>query len=445
MRRCEWKRLPAVGLVATFLIIGAHAHAQSFDCGRASTAVEQAICSDKVLRDLDSSLASELRDSMADVSGEQLRDFLREERRWIAHRNKYCAPASLTASESLPECLATVYRARIAYLKSLRTPDTSNCQRIADRYRPLATTHPGEPPLSVVAASPTSGITLAPPVAEITDRADLQRWASNQTPSFVVPADLIRFSTRGTLTKVPGANFYGLDSEYFSVQHGRLHPELPPPGFDRWSGASGGVFGRIDDASVSFKENYNETPQMSSDITVATWSEGGFYSVCKVTFSFAPRFSDQTLSPWENMESWKACKGSECADLRRAAFELVEAVQRNPTQARNQWKAKLSPKQTTEYEADLGVAVRQRPERATDHSEVDPANITREHPIRIPYIRQGRVYLTSLGHFTINGRYFPDWDVIFEALEDGKLVSEGEFAVGMRKGDLKSVSFSGDR
>jgi len=131
--------------------------------------------------------------------------------------------------------------------------------------------------------------------------------------------------------------------------------------------------------------------------------------------------------------------------LRRAALDLVEAVQRNPAAARNERQAKLSSGQRTEYEAALNLALRQQPRGATDHSDIDPAKITREHAIRLPNVHDGLVYVASLGHFTLGGRYFADWDVAFEALEDSRLVPQGELAVGMTKGDLKSVSFSGVR
>jgi hypothetical protein len=66
-----------------------------------------------------------------------------------------------------------------------------NCQKIADRYRPLTSAHPGESPLKVVAASPASGVTLAEPLTRMEDpKSALPAWANKQTPSFTVPDGL---------------------------------------------------------------------------------------------------------------------------------------------------------------------------------------------------------------------------------------------------------------
>jgi len=463
MRQWQWERLrPSVGLVSMLCLIGRHVHAQSFDCRKVSTEVEHAICNDKALGELDSSLASELKDSMSAATADQRRDFVWEERRWIAYRDKHCTPASSTEGESLSECLAAVYRERIAYLKSLKgVADLSNCQKIADRYRPLASAHPGEPPLSVLANSPTSGINMTNAASE------LPVWASKQTPPFLVPEEFTKslISMAGwTLEKLPNVNFYSLssiegtahcyNSTYFGVTRGGAEFELAPPGFNDEGGASCGVsrtFGRIDDASVFIQENYNWTPQMSSDITVATSNDGGFYSACKVAFLFAPTFSDQTLNSWEDIKSLKACKATECADLRRAAFELAEEVQKNPAEARKRWLTRLSPEQEAEYEKEIKLAARKQSElgirelpggATVDQTDADPASITQEAPLHLPYVHHGHVYLASLGHFTIGWRYFADWGVTFEELEDDKLASRGNFAVGMMKGELESVSIS---
>src|SRR5258708_4605444 len=144
MKRHYSKVAQAPVLASTLLLIFTQAHAQSFDCNKASTQVEHAICSDKSLGELDTTLASQLKDSMSNANPEQQADFLRDERQWLRFRNEHCAPGSPTAGESLPECLAAAYRDRITSLKSLTGGDTSNCRKIADRYRPLASAHPGE-------------------------------------------------------------------------------------------------------------------------------------------------------------------------------------------------------------------------------------------------------------------------------------------------------------
>jgi hypothetical protein len=155
MKRHQWKVAEAATFASMLLLICAHKYAQSFDCSKASTAVEHAICSNK----------------------------------------------------------APVYRDRIAYFKSLKSADIVNCQKIADRYRPLASAHPGEAPLSVVAAAPASGVTLTEPLIRMVDpQSALPQWAKRQTPPFTVSEELIKslFSmndwtlVRSRGTRLPG-------------------------------------------------------------------------------------------------------------------------------------------------------------------------------------------------------------------------------------------------
>ena len=458
MKRHPWKMALAAVLASTLLLICAHAHARSFDCNNASTPVEHAICNDNALGELDTTLASELKDAMSNATPEQRADFLHDERHWFTFRNQHCAPASLSAGVSLHECLAAVYQDRIAHLKSLKEADAANCQKIADRYRPLAGAHPGESPLKVVAASPASGVTLTQPLARMADpKSEFPAWANKQTPPLIVPDELTEsfFSMNfWTLEKLPDVNFYWLstiggtahcyDSLYFVISRQHAEVQTAPPGFEDGEGAACGVgreFGRIDDASVYLEENDDATPRMSSYIRIATWKDDGFRSTCTVTFSFAPKFTEQTRNAWDQLESgtWKACTGPKCADLHRTALDLVAAVQKDPIQAQTRLRSQLSAAQMTEYETAAKLATRGQPDQK---ARVDPANITEESPFFIPYVYAGRVYLASLGHFTIGWRYFADWGVTFKALEDGKLTPQGHFAVGMIKGELQQVSVS---
>jgi uncharacterized protein len=458
MRRCLWIGVQAVVLASAFRI--GHVDAQSFDCNKASTPVEHVICNDKALGELDTTLASELKESLSNANPEQRADVVRDERQWLQFRNRHCAPGSLPTGESLPECLAAVYRDRIASLKAVKIADTSNCQKIADRYRPLVSSRPGESPMTVVSASPTAGVTLAGPLTRMEDpKSALPQWANKHTPAFTVPDELIQSfmpTSIWTLEKLPDANFYSLsaiagtahcyDSHYFVVSHGRAEEQPSPPGFEDQEGASCGVarqFGRIDAASVYLEENYDWTPRMSSSITVGTWRDGGFRGTCKVTFSFAPQFSEQTLNSWDKLESesWKACTGPKCADWHRAAFDLVAAVQKNPIEAQTLRRSLLSAAQLAEYQTAVKLATRDPPGSGWDQKpKVDPANLTEEDPFLLPYVYEGRVYLASLGHFTIGWRYFADWGVTFKALEGGKLTPQAHFAVGMTKVEVKKVS-----
>src|SRR5713226_2747321 len=293
MKRHQWQVARAAAFAPVLFLICAYAHAQSFDCNKASTAVEHAICNDKALGELDTTLALALKDVVSKENPEPRSDVFRDERQWLKYRNQHCAPGSPTAGEALPECLAAVYRDRIASLRSLNATPTANCQKIADRYRSLASAHPGEPPLAVLVAPPGSGVTLAEPLAQMGNpSSELPQWANKQSPPFIVPEELTKSlisTTDWTLEKLPEANFYWLnsiagtahcyDSHYFVISNGRAEEQPAPPGFEDEEGAACGVsreFGRIDAARVLLEENYDGTPRMSSDIKVATWQDGAF-------------------------------------------------------------------------------------------------------------------------------------------------------------------------
>jgi uncharacterized protein len=83
--------------------------AQSFDCSKARTAVEKAICADVALGALDNELASAFKEAMAAVTVRaEHQGLLVDERYWLSHRDHWC-PAPIANS-----CVDRAYRMRIA-------------------------------------------------------------------------------------------------------------------------------------------------------------------------------------------------------------------------------------------------------------------------------------------------------------------------------------------
>jgi len=470
MKRGEgsvFRHITAAVLLAGFSLVPARSYAQSFDCKKAATAIEHRICDDKSLGDLDLSLASELKD--AQVTAPYLRiAFLAGERRWIAERDKQCLTKGRGTGAAMSACLAGVYRARLADLKSGAAKDTASrfmtasCQAVADRYRGLADAHSGEPPLSVLSKSPKTGITLAPPLVGLKDPTspNSERTRKQNLP-FAVPEEVTNYVMvspgLGNWERLPNTDFYSFsdvegtahcyESFYFVVKNGRAQRASVPPGFDDYEGGgSCGVsrsYGAIDNVPVYFEERYDWTPSMTSSVKIATWDMGQFAAACSVTFSYAPQFSSDTLNDWVVLGDLnKPCAGDECERLRRAAYDLVEAVQNSPADAQRHFQALLSPAQQAQYDAIERDTTNDRPSAADAQiaDDLDPSEITQERPIVLPYVDEGHVYIASLGHLTIGWRYFADWGVKFEAIEDGKLVQKAAFAFGMVKGRLEHVS-----
>ncbi len=89
-----------------------HANATSFDCTKASTQVEVAICDNQSLGGLDDELAfyyAKLKESL-DVN--ESKRLVREQRQWISSRNSRCENSTDRTS-----CLGKIYRDRVSSLK----------------------------------------------------------------------------------------------------------------------------------------------------------------------------------------------------------------------------------------------------------------------------------------------------------------------------------------
>ena len=121
----SWRLRPPILVLLAVLLLplslapaGSPMRAQSFDCARARTAVETAICADASLKAQDVQLAQAYARLLAAT---QLRDpekaaQLREEqRRWVQDRERSCA-AQGEAPARLAACLTALYRPRSAAL-----------------------------------------------------------------------------------------------------------------------------------------------------------------------------------------------------------------------------------------------------------------------------------------------------------------------------------------
>ena len=438
-------------------LLQARAEARSVYCEKASTVIERAICDNEEVVDLDIELAGDLERAIAQAPF--LQDSLvSAQRHWLADRNSQCLHQTGTKAMGLPACLADAYRKRIAQLKAQTESEPGvaldSCRRVAEWYAPVADAHPGEPPLSVLAGLPHSRITLAAPVTSLSGPAsELIDWAAQQNPPIrldepsatrLLP-DGVEMA-QAAINRLPGENFYSIStvsgtahcfsSVYFYVDKGGVILMGAPPGFEEEGGAACMVsraFGRIDDHPVFMEEAYDFTPNMASTLKISTWDKHHFSAPCSVSFHFAPKFSAQTLNSWQD-----SCRTDRCGALRDAAFALVASVQQDPEKTLVQAQRRLTPTQMLTFQ--------EAAQRSSDCSmqdsaaTVDPGNLLYESPLCIPYVDQGQVYLVRLGHFTIGWRYFADWSVRFQGLDQGEQAQNADFAVGMVKGKLEKTS-----
>ena len=96
----------------------------SFDCRKASTKIEKAICADKTLSKLDSQLSEKYIDLRVLVARNQVSKynvnslmhfFIQTQRKWVKNRNKSC---SKYETDELKSCLLDHYSHRVKKLKS---------------------------------------------------------------------------------------------------------------------------------------------------------------------------------------------------------------------------------------------------------------------------------------------------------------------------------------
>ena len=105
-------------LAAAGLAIGsiAAAQAQSFDCRKAETAVEKAICDRRDLSALDFELESAFRRALKG-SGDRHAAMLSDQRAFIKDRDADCARLASDVAQ-MAACIKNAYRARIRELRS---------------------------------------------------------------------------------------------------------------------------------------------------------------------------------------------------------------------------------------------------------------------------------------------------------------------------------------
>lgn len=102
--------------------------AASFDCSKASTPIEKAICSDPVLSRLDSDLGAAYISLKKSLSEAQFNQLQKEQRQWLSQRNTECQSADT-------DCLIRLMRSRLAELEAFNNAvsDHFPCDTLQNR------------------------------------------------------------------------------------------------------------------------------------------------------------------------------------------------------------------------------------------------------------------------------------------------------------------------
>jgi uncharacterized protein len=92
----------------------------SFDCAKASTAIERAICKSPELAKADRDMAAVYATLVGKLSGAAKDHLVKDQVRWIGNRGPACSDGPLET----PQCLKTRYADRTAFLHALDGPGT---------------------------------------------------------------------------------------------------------------------------------------------------------------------------------------------------------------------------------------------------------------------------------------------------------------------------------
>ena len=112
-------KYPALGLV--IFAFSSATHAASFDCKKAQSKMEKAICDNGKISKLDEELAENYQSAKGKLSAEAQKVFVAGQRSWVKFLSASCftdSQAKPASKEDAAQCLETEYKARVAGLKS---------------------------------------------------------------------------------------------------------------------------------------------------------------------------------------------------------------------------------------------------------------------------------------------------------------------------------------
>jgi hypothetical protein len=290
---------------------------------------------------------------------------------------------------------------------------------------------------------------------EFTERAE--RSKAPFTPSSALLNALDGLDADLVVVGLPGTNMLAANSiggtancnstVFFSIGNRRSSLVQGPNSWKDDVGGSCGLtrsFASVDGIPTVIDDSLDSGPSLTSTLTLTPWGNGKWMDPCRADFVFAPRFDTRNmLNDWASLNNWEKndCGAEDCERFQRAALELVRRTQLDPAGVEAHLLAAMTPPQREEYRRLKKIA--DRPDAvdpATDGDDAKPtataAGLTDTSPRVLPLVVDTRVFLASVGHFTIGWRVFADWKVTIEAGEADKTREMARFAIGMTKGPI---------
>ncbi len=375
---------------------------------------------------------------------------------------------------------STLTRAALAFIVTMTLADTAHaaatsCKGAArhlvtlikhdwpssDENTPAAT---GDMIGLIARKSPAGFVAGATRFALTYSRQEFTTRAERLKPPFTPSSELLKalddLDAEMVVVGLPGTNIFAANSlggtarcnstVFFSILNRRSRLLQGPESWKNDVGGSCGLtrsFASIDGVPFAIDDDLDFGPSLTSTLTLTPWIDGKWMEPCKVNFVFAPHFDTRSmLNDWASLNNWEENNcGTDCEGFRRAALALVRQTQLDPVRAEARLLAAMALPQREEYRRLKHIA--DRPDAAELPTGADDAKrrataagLTDTSPLLLPMIVDNRVFLATVGHFTIGWRAFSDWKVTVETGEADKTREIARFAIGMTKGPIASVA-----
>jgi hypothetical protein len=267
------------------------------------------------------------------------------------------------------------------------------------------------------------------------------------------------------VSDLPGSDLFAANSiggtascnstVFFAVSRGRARVVRSPKGLDNDVGGACGLtrsFVSVQGLPIVIDDDLDAGPSLASTLTLTPWHGGKWQQPCKASFVFAPHFDTaKTQNDWAGLDNWdnNDCGSGGCGGFQRVALDLVRQTQQDRAAVEAHLLSVMTAAQREEYQRLKRVADRPDPDdrRAGGDDAAKPgtaATLTDTMPLVLPMVVDDRVFLASVGHFSIGWRVFADWKVTVEAAEAERTREIARFAIGMTRGPIVGVSIRPD-
>jgi hypothetical protein len=280
------------------------------------------------------------------------------------------------------------------------------------------------------------------------------------TPSSELLTALEDLDAEISVVALPGTNMLAANSlggtahcnstVFFSTADRRGRPVEGPESWKNDGGASCGVtrsFVSIDGVPFVIDDSLDAGPGLASTLKLTPWDNGKWLQPCQADFVFAPHFdTGGLLNDWARLNDWAKndCGVNGCDGFQRAALNLVQQTQQDRAGVEAHLLAAMTSAQRDEYQRLKRLADRPDPDDSQGGGDAakpaTTAGLTDTTPLVLPVVVDNRVYLATVGHFTIGWRLFADWKVTIEAGEADKTREIARFAIAMTLGPIASTA-----